>query len=320
MSKYITFIALLISNVCLAQQRPHYTQYLQNMSVINPAVTGMFKAVNVKMGFRNQWIGIQDAPKTSYFTISTPLNLDGGSLVAGSADFGIEEPYNRSDKDGYESSDNHHAIGFNVLNDKIGPINRSTVNLTYAYHLMLGDIANLSFGAGGGINRVALNTDVLRFEDPNDPVVTSGQIINWTPDINVGFYLYGNQFYFGGSMLQVVNQKLAFADGFNQGKEVPHYFLTGGYTVWIGEDIAVTPSLMLKYVKPAPKAIDYNLKLAFRNNFWLAGSYRKNDAFAVMAGLTISKTMDVGYSFDNTISPLKTINSGTHEFVIGFKF
>jgi hypothetical protein len=93
---------LLIITVCLfcaisyAQQRPHYTQYLQNMDIINPAVTGMYKAVTIKSGFRNQWIGIQDSPKTSYFTIHSPINLDRSILTDGSADYGVEDPVIRS--------------------------------------------------------------------------------------------------------------------------------------------------------------------------------------------------------------------------------
>jgi type IX secretion system PorP/SprF family membrane protein len=313
----------LLTNLCcfmgLAQQRPHYTQYLQNMEIINPAFTGIYKAFTIKSGFRNQWVGIQDAPKTSYFTIHAPVNLDKSILTAGSADYGIEDPATRSDKEGYYSSDNHHGLGFTVLNDKTGPINRSTLNLTYAYHIMMGDIANLSFGVGGGVSRIGLNTNVLVFEDPNDPSVIEGQNISWTPDINAGFYFYSSQFYLGGSIQQVVKEKLSFSENYDKGAEVPHYFLTAGYRFWLGEDISFTPSVMLKFVKPAPKAFDLNLKINFRNNFWLGGSYRKKDAFSVLAGFTISKTLDAGYAFDNTISPLKTINTGTHEFVLGIK-
>ena len=323
MMKIKYLISILFSSLgyaCFAQQRPHYTQYLQNMDIINPAVTGMFKAVTVKAGFRNQWVGIQDAPKTSYFTVHMPLNLDGSILTAGSADNGVTEPYTRSEKESYESSSSHHGVGFTALNDKTGPINRTTLNLTYAYHIMLGDIVNLSIGAGAGVSRIGLNTSVLNFENPNDPVVAQGQEINWSPDINLGFYLYGNQFYFGGSVQQVVKEKLTFGNNFGKGSEIPHFFLTAGYTVWLSEDIAITPSVMLKYVNPAPKAFDFNLKAAFRNNFWLGGSYRTKDAYAVLAGFTISKTIEAGYSFDKTISPLQNINSGTHEFVLGFKF
>ena len=168
----LIFALIIHTLFVFSQQRPHYTQYLQNMAIINPAVTGMYKAVTIKSGFRNQWVGIADAPKTSYFTVQAPLNFDRSILTAGSADYGVEEPGTRDDKDGYSSSDNHHGLGFTALNDKTGPINRSSLNLTYAYHLAVGDIANLSIGVGGGVSRIGLNSEVLRFEDLNPNALT----------------------------------------------------------------------------------------------------------------------------------------------------
>lgn len=320
MRKLTLLFLFFITSVSFGQQRPYYTQYLQNMEIINPALTGMWKGVNVKMGFRNQWLGIKDAPKTAYLTLSTPLNLDGSLLIAGSADYGVEEPYTRSDRDSYYASDNHHGLGGSFINDDTGPINRTTANVTYAYHLAVSDLTNLSFGVGVGVSRIGLNTSDLVFDDPFDPVVSTGEVINWTPDINVGFYFYGPQFYFGGSMQQVLKEKLSFNENYDTSAEVPHYFLTGGYRVFLGEDISITPSVMFRYVAPFPLAYDLNMKVSFRSNFWVGGSFRKNDAFSVLAGFTINKSLEAGYAYDSSVSAIKTINSGSHEFVLGLKF
>ncbi|HET8829909.1 MAG TPA: PorP/SprF family type IX secretion system membrane protein, partial [Pelobium sp.] len=115
-------------------------------------------------------------------------------------------------------------------------------------------------------------------------------------------------------------QKLSFNNISDKSAEVSHYFLTGGYRVFVGEDISFTPSVMAKYVAPFPMSYDLNLKVAFRNNFWLGGSFRKKDSFSVLTGFTVSKALEVGYSFDSNISTIRTINSGSHEFVLGVKF
>ena len=52
-----------------AQQRPHYTQYIMNNYIVNPAIGGIENYVDVKLSARNQWIGIEGAPKTFYATI-----------------------------------------------------------------------------------------------------------------------------------------------------------------------------------------------------------------------------------------------------------
>ncbi len=308
--------SLVIFESVTAQQKPHYTQYFQNISVLNPAAAGMYHFINIKSGYRTQWMGLESAPKTSYFTISTPVNI--GNSRSGFIDYGIEEPATNSDKLDYMSSLSHHGIGLVGLNDQTGPIGRTTVNLTYAYHINISDVANLSVGVGGGFNRLSLNSEKLHFEDPNEPVTSAGgSITRWSPDLNAGFYFYSAAFYVSGVVQQALNQNISFASEYNSTKEVPHYFLATGFRVWVKEDFSFAPSIMLKYLQPLPMAYDLNLKLAYRNNFWLGGSFRKSDSYSAMMGFNVAKTLSLGYSFDNTISKLKTVSSGSHEIVLG---
>jgi type IX secretion system PorP/SprF family membrane protein len=51
----------------LAQQDPHYTQYMYNMSVINPAYAGSKENLSMGLLYRKQWVGIEDAPTTGTF-------------------------------------------------------------------------------------------------------------------------------------------------------------------------------------------------------------------------------------------------------------
>lgn len=313
------FAVILISNRGLAQQKPQYTQYMQNMQVINPALSGIYHGIYVKAASRNQWLGLESAPKTNYITVSAPLNIDKDMLTAGSADFGIEDVGTKDERDSYYASENHHGVGMMVLDDRTGSLSRASVNLTYAYHIALGDMANLSLGVGAGIGRISLNVQDLRFEDGFEPLIAQGNSIRWSPDVNAGVYLYGANFFAGASMQQIMKQKVSFAQDY-QSDEVPHYFFTVGYRFWLGQDLSVMPSVMLKYVEPLPSSMDLNLKLAFRNNVWLGGSYRKKDAFSAIFGFTVSKIFDVGYAYDFTQSELRTVSNGTHELVLGVKF
>ncbi|MFD2162847.1 type IX secretion system membrane protein PorP/SprF [Paradesertivirga mongoliensis] len=323
MRKFRELVAFLtvmaIATPAIAQQKPHYTQYFQNMSVINPAVTGMYHDITVRTAYRTQWLGLESAPKTSYLTVSKPINI--GTSRSGFVDYGVEEPATNSDKLGYLSSSSHHSIGLVALNDETGPINRTTVNFTYAYHINISDVANLAVGVGGGVNRLALNTSKLRFENPEEPLIADGgNIIQWLPDLNAGFYFYSANFFLGGSVQQALSSKTVFAYDFKSGKEVPHYFLTSGFRIWFKEDYSISPSVMLKYLSPAPLAYDLNLKIGYRNNLWVGGSYRKNDALAAMFGFNVAKTVSLGYSFDNSTSPIRNVSSGSHELVLGINF
>jgi len=304
-----------------AQQRPHYSQYFQNMSVLNPAVTGLYTGMDLRLGVRNQWQGLKDAPKTAYATFSTPISFGGDMANYRASDLGVTEPQTKDDMFDYAASMPHHALGVLFISDKTGPLNRVTANLTYAYHLAIGDRANLSVGVGIGANRLGINAQSLVFDESDDPVVgTSAEINKFTPDLNAGLYFYTSTFYFGASMQQIIKNKIAFDGDFNVGKEVAHYFVTSGYKFWINNDFSVTPSVMLKVVTPLPKAFDLSLKFAYQNTFWIGGGYRKNDAFFGSIGFNVANMVGVGYAYDRTISELNTVSSGSHEVTLRVLF
>ena len=55
--------------VLFAQQRPHYTQYILNNYILNPAISGIENYTDIKLSARDQWVGLDGAPRTAYFTI-----------------------------------------------------------------------------------------------------------------------------------------------------------------------------------------------------------------------------------------------------------
>ncbi|MGX8249340.1 type IX secretion system membrane protein PorP/SprF, partial [Escherichia coli] len=75
MRYFIQYIFFLLGMVAIgrAQQRPYYTQYIMNNYIINPAVAGIENYWDVKASHRMQWVGLQDAPVTTYLTIHGPL-------------------------------------------------------------------------------------------------------------------------------------------------------------------------------------------------------------------------------------------------------
>lgn len=324
MRKVIAVIGLklLLCNALFAQQRPHYSQYLQNMSVLNAAVTGLNAGMDLRLGVRSQWQGLENAPKTGYVTFSTPISFGGDMANYRASDLGVTEPETKDDMFDYTASMPHHGLGILFLNDKVGPLNRVTANLTYAYHLAMGDRANLSVGVGLGVSRLGINTQALVFDEADDPVVgtSSAEINKYTPDLNAGLYFYTSNFYFGASMQQIIRNKIDFDGNFSTGKDVAHYFVTSGFKFWLNNDFSVTPSVMLKIVSPLPKAFDFNLKFAYRNTFWVGGGYRKNDAFFGNVGFNIANAVEVGYAYDYTTSELNTVSSGSHELTLRVLF
>jgi type IX secretion system PorP/SprF family membrane protein len=305
-----------------AQQKPQYTQYILNNYILNPALTGIENYTDVKLSHRHQWVGLQDAPITTYLTIQGPLGKKDDRENATSFHKPGDNPRGRNYWDEYEAAKPHHGIGLQIVDDRTGPLNRLSAYATYAYHLGLTAKTSLALGFGVGISDLSLDRNKLFFDVPVDPAVyTSGEINRIKPDFNAGIWLYSSDWFAGLSAQQIIPQHIGFVDrevGTMPGKLVPHIFGQAGYRFLLNEDYNLIPSIMVKYVDPLPMQIDFNTKLQYRDLMWVGASIRTYDGFAAMVGVNLSNTFNLGYSYDLTTSKLNTVSKGTHEIVLGF--
>ncbi len=307
-----------------AQQRPYYTQYIMNNYIINPAVAGIENYWDVKASHRLQWVGLQDAPVTTYITVHGPLRKsDYARESATSFHASGSNPRGEAYWRDYVSPEPHHGVGFTMLNDKTGPLNRFAAYGTYAYHLGISPRTSLSGGISVGITNMSLDATKLNFGNTTvDPAVAGSGVINRIkPDISAGLWLYSGDYFVGLAAQQIIPQQLTFADNTVQlqdGKLLPHLFLSAGYRMSLSENITFLPSALIRYVNPLPVGYDFNAKFQYQDLLWVGGSYRYKDGFAAMVGLNINNSINVGYSYDMQTSNLNTVSKGTHEILIGF--
>ena len=330
--KVFTVLWIMIAVQGSAQQRPHYTQYILNNYILNPALSGIENYTDVKISTRDQWVGLKGAPKTSYFTIHAPIGK--GDYRTSSTSFEVpgQNPRGKYYWENYTAAEPHHGIGFTMINDRTGSFNRFTAYATYAYHLGLSPTTNLAGGFSAGITNISLDKSKQDFSgtgDPYDPATgaaISGEINKIRPDIGIGFWLYSRSFFVGLSAQQIIPQKLSFSDDatfVGGGRLIPHVFLTAGYRFLASEDVNIIPSVMLKYVEHSSRnnfQPELNIKAQYRDLLWLGGSYRYEDGYAAMAGINVSNTVNVGYAYDITTTSLNTVSRGTHEIMVGLIF
>jgi type IX secretion system PorP/SprF family membrane protein len=320
---FICFIGVIRMNT-FAQQKPHYTQYIMNQYILNPAISGIENYTDIKLSHRQQWQGLEGAPVTSYFTLHAPLGKKDYKTSATSFSVDGFNPRGKSYFETYEASAPHHGIGLQIINDQAGPFNTFSAYGTYAYHLGISSRTNLSGGFGVGLSRMNLNTSKLDFGNGVniDPAIRgTGDIGKTQLDMNAGVFLYSADYFLGLSMMQIVPQPIEFANNVvrkTEGKKVPHLFGTFGYRFLITEDINMIPSTMIKYINGAPLQADLNVKFQYREFLWAGGSYRSQYGFAALAGLRALRFMTVSYSYDYTTTRLNTVSNGSHEIIIGF--
>lgn len=303
-----------------AQETPRSTQYIFNNYLINPAITGIDNYIDLKLGYRAQWRGLEGAPVTSYISIHSPIGDDFVRSSVNSFPGSGYNPLSRSYVNQYTSAEPHHGIGFNALTDKAGQVRQTNVNATYAYHLGLSYDLNLALGVSGGFSSISIDVPNIRVENGSDPLLSADYNNVIRPDAGAGFWLYSPRFFLGGSAKQLLGyrSKTANQQTNSLAYQLTTFYGTAGYKFFVDEDVAVIPSVLLTYWLNSPAAIDANMKVAYQDKFWIGGSYRNNDSFSLLAGFNMGSLINLSYSYDVTTSALRSVNNGTHEIVLGF--
>jgi len=321
MKKHLLLIVLLVLPFWLkAQQKAQYSQYIINNYLLNPALTGIEDYADVKLGYRNQWAGVNGAHVTFYLSGHTRLNNGVKTRKSNSSKalrpnaFAAEVPDNGVQR----KIKPHHGLGGVVLRDQIGPFSRTEASASYAYHLPLASNIRLATGASLGIISQSLHPDAITFNNPNDNAAVGWNKLS--PNLSTGFWLYADNFYAGASANQL------FANAGTSAEERPgnntlrsHYFLTGAYKYAPTPTLAFIPSVLVKWVQPVPVSVDYNLRMIYEDKYWAGLSYRQRDSFIVLAGLTLNHRFDVSYAYDMGISSLSSTSAGSHEIVLGLR-
>lgn len=296
MYKYIFGLLLAFAFVGIhtaeAQQLPQYSQYLINSYVLNPAITGNKDYFEAKSNHRFQWVGLTDAPRTFILSMHGPIKAK------------------------------NMGVGGYMFTDVTGPTSRVGAYGSYAYHIDLnGDDMKLSFGLFGGIMQYSVDGSKITLADKDDPLGSKGIESIVIPDAGFGTYFYGEQYFFGVSIPQLLQNKLMLSDVGNPvGTLVSHIFLMGGYNFEVGSDFEIQPSLLMKYVNPTPPQFDISVKATYQQKVWVGGSFRTDDAMSAIVGYNVMDKLFIAYSYDFTTTDLKNYSSGTHEVMLGMRF
>lgn len=323
MKHYYWLLLLFLGNgLAQAQQRAQYSQYMLNAYVLNPALSGLEDFIDAKIGYRNQWAGLEGAPKTFYATAHGALDkADRTSSLSVRGPNGRPLPRTKVFPS-QPAAPGHHGVGGMLLYDEMGPITRTTLQATYARHIPLTNRIKLAAGLGLGAGQQTIDFDRLHLLDPSDPILQYGKQSVFIPDASAGLLLYSSDFYVGLSANQLFFKKLNYR---MQGQSVQdwfgtlyqHYFLTAGYRFELTEEWAFLPSVLVKSVRPVPVSYDINAKISYQDRIWAGLSYRHKDAIVGLLGININYRLNLGYSYDFTMSNLRNVSRGTHEIVIG---
>jgi type IX secretion system PorP/SprF family membrane protein len=289
--KKIYFIAILTISVFAkvrAQQDPQYTQYMYNMSVINPAYAGSKEAISGGLLYRQQWVNIDGAPTTGTFFIHSPVGKQVG-------------------------------LGLSAINDRIGPVEETNVYADFSYTLNLGGEHKLAFGLKGGITIHNLDFSIVRptLPDPSDGVFGSDPSSSFL-NLGTGVFYYTNKYYLSLSVPNMLKSRYLDFNGREYGSEVVHYFLTGGYVFDLNENLKFKPFGLLKTSINAPTSFDLSANFLMYDKLELGATYRNQDSFGGLVNFAITPNLRVGYAYDHITSDLRVAATSSHEVILLF--
>lgn len=300
-----------------AQQNIQFTQYMFNSLSINPAYAGYKEEWFAQTALRNQWVGIDGAPKTGQLSL-----------------------------DGVVDHNKNLGIGVQVTADKLASQTANSIyaNLAYRLRLNADDTQRLSFGIGAGLTQYGLDGTMLTPIDDLDNALPLGKIGNFIPDVRIGTYYYNPKWYIGVSLMDLLsgdksNSLFRWEDGTAANiKRKRHVYLITGMLFNLSEQVKLRPSLLVKEEFKGPTTEDISAMFIFKDKFWIGGSYRtgidlwdkdyyknqqdlsQGNALAAIAQFYATERLRIGYSYDYMLNGLRGNQNGSHEITLGLTF
>nr|WP_074226597.1 type IX secretion system membrane protein PorP/SprF [Algoriphagus halophilus] len=302
-------------------QDPQYSQYYAAPLYLNPAMTGGELTGRIGFNYRNQWpsIDAQFTTFSAYYDTYLP-NYNSG-------------------------------IGVMVMQDTEGAskLRSTTISALYSYELKISDNAYFRPGFQASYIRREIgfyeNLVFANQINPNDPF---GPILPGTDlpglgdpvsmlSLSLGGMFFTEDFWIGVSAHHVNQPNQSFLDGVS--KLPAKISLHGGYRFNLGEggmrqDFThmrrqryLTPTINYKRQGPFEQldvgAYFYVEPVVF--GLWYRGlpykpveNQSNRDAIVMMVGLNLLSGLNIGYSFDYTVSQLGIQSGGAHELSLSW--
>lgn len=269
-----------------AQQDAHYSQYMFNGLLINPAMAGSKSAISGALFAKRQWVNFEGAPSFQSLSLHAPLNH------------------------------NRVGLGLIVLCESIFAENFLTFGTCYSYKINLRQ-GLLAFGLQAGFKQYHFNPDEFEIKDAEDKVLSDKQS-SINPDLGSGLYYQKKKYYVGISIQHMIpsSKKSLY-------KLSSHYYFTAARKFNLNPKLELIPSTLLKTVKGTDPQLDLTCHLKHTSVGWVGASWRTSEAASVQAGISLEsifpklhQSMKIGYAYDFTLTGLNSLLGDSHEVML----
>ena len=308
------FISLCLHSIRIKAQDLPFSQFFANKPLLNPAYTGNSERdFRLTSNYRDQWRSVSESFKSLAFTYDMPLYRD------------------------YFHQD-YLGLGVTFFNEKAGvtELRQNKYQLHLAYHTKTDRYTTVSFGITGAFGRRNIDFSRVRWESQYngikyDPSLESGETqlseqFNYWDFAAGGSWSYNDpnseiKYNAGLSVYHLTSPKQTFA-GDEESRLARRYQIDGSAEIGL-YNYDLIPKLVLSRqrnymgfiigslirIKPDEQAeskyTDFNLV----SSLGFGAFYRYRDAIILQANYDYKHTLQVGLSYDITLSSLRRYNN-----------
>ncbi|MDF2438405.1 MAG: hypothetical protein K0Q95_2781 [Bacteroidota bacterium] len=272
-----------MSHWCYAQHNVLYSQYYFSGILINPAYAGSQNALNFTSIYRDQWTGIDGAPRNLSIGLHTPLK---------------NEKVN---------------AGLVFLNNRYGITCETRAMGVYAYKLKLGK-GSLAFGLQGGVEYFKNDISKIISTDNGDPVFEQAVEKSISGVVGAGL------FYKSEKVIAGISAPILYSTRKNYVVAYSPLILSAGFLVNLNDDLVLKPAGLVRHIKNSPVGWDLTSAIYYREAIGVGLGYRSNDAAYGYLDIRLNDQFSIGYCYDYTLSHLNTYSNGSHEFMLRYIF
>jgi len=334
---HIVIFFCLIAAPVFGQYKFQYAQYQQTALIYNPAFAGIEDFVDIKVGYRNRWAGLDQSPSSGMFLANVAVKLHETNKYKRRGVRLVEpEAYQRletSSEFQYRKSKRQGFAAWVVQNDNVN-ISELGGFLSYAYHLPISDFIVWSFGASMGATNGKVDASDLTVFDPDNDQTYQNYLLNGNSNtsfiINMGTVVYSKNWYLGYGVNNLVSTNFSavkVTNTFTEDYGFQHNLMLG-FSDKRKYGLMIMPSALIEYAANAPVSYTLSIRARYEDAIWGGLAFRNGnavslsnkDAVNLSIGLYLTNNIALNYAFEYSLSEISGLNtSATHEILLAIK-
>lgn len=291
MKKHLWLFAILITLKTWAQQEIHYSQYLYEKLLYNPAYAGN-NGDNTSLTFlhKNQWAAIDQTFNAYAFALNTSFSQE------------------------------RIGIGLNLQSENLSAYRLTYLQVPVSYKVKI-ENGFLSFGLEAGIRTANYDYAALNIREPEDKVLNTLNSIH--PDASFGLFYRKETYYLGFSVKHLL-PNTSYNSQFK--KEITNRtsYALFAYKIFLTPNLNLIPSSIMR-ISGSKYYVDLGGHLEYHDFVWLGAFYRSNKQFTIQTAFVVNRLVKkinnkllIGYALDYGYSNLYPFSGASHEITLKY--